>query len=96
MCQRNYESTIDKAVRLIENHRVILTGFGTGLVIGDHDTYQVEKKGLHWSCDCKWARVRGHLKDCSHIVTVKRARKEPQSQVAVAKLADLLMEAQVG
>ena len=39
MSQRNYESTTDKAVRLVENHRVILTGFGRALVIGDRDTY---------------------------------------------------------
>lgn len=96
MIQRNYETTKDKANRLIENHRVILTGFGTALVIGDHDTYKVEKKGLHWTCDCKWARFRGHLKDCSHIVAVKKARKEPESQMVVARLADLLMESQVG
>lgn len=96
MSQRNYETTKDKAARLIENHRVILTGFGTGLVIGDHDTYQVEKKGLHWSCDCKWARFQGHLKDCSHITAVKRARKDPQGQMVVSRLADLLMEANVG
>jgi predicted nucleic acid-binding Zn finger protein len=96
MCQRNYESTTDKALRLSENHRVILTGFVMALVIGDNDTYQVEKNGLQWSCDCKWAKFRGAWKDCSHIIAVKRARKEPQSQVAVARLADLLMEAKVG
>ena len=96
MCQRNYESTTDKALRLIENHRVILTGFGTALVIGDNDTYKVTKHGDQWSCDCKWGRYRGAWRYCSHVVAVKRARIDPASQVAVSRLADILMEANVG
>ena len=96
MCQRNYESTNDKALRLLENHRVILTGFQKAVVIGDHQTYLVEKKGDIWTCDCKWGRYQGAWKDCSHVIAVKKARKDPLGQAPVARLADLLMEAKVG
>ena len=95
MDKKRYESISEKANRLNENHRVILIGFATALVIGDHDTHKVEKKGNRWSCDCKWKRHQG-WRDCSHIVAVKGARKDPSSQIAVARLADLLMEANVG
>ena len=96
MCQRNYESKNEKAERLLENHRVILTGFRKAMAIGDHQTYLVEKKGSQWSCDCKWGCYRGAWTDCSHVIAVKRARKDPLSQAPVARLADLLMEAKVG
>lgn len=92
----NYESIPDKAQRLKANFRVILVRAGLALVIGDHGTYKVEKGCSRWSCDCKRGRYRGAWRECSHILAVKSARKDPASQEPVARLADWLMEAQVG
>ena len=94
-CKRS-ESIIEKAERLKANSRVIIIRKELALVIGDHDTHKVTKLGLKWACDCKWGRYRGAWKDCAHIVAVKRARVDPASQIAVSRLADLLMEATVG
>lgn len=79
-----------KADRLVQNHRVILFGPNQAVVIGDHDTYTVEKRVQAWSCTCPWARFRGHWSHCSHIVAVKRAQKNPASQTPVARLAEML------
>ena len=62
-------------------------------MIGESDTYLVQKQGINWTCDCKWGRYRGHLRDCSHVVAAKQARKDPLGQATVARLADWLMEA---
>ena len=90
------ESVIEKAERLKATSRVIIIRKELALVIGDSDTYKVTKHGDQWSCDCKWGRYRGAWRDCSHVVAVKRARIDPASQVAVSRLADILMEANVG
>ena len=90
------ETVQEKADRLRKNHRVIVVGHEKVLVIGESDTYLVQKQGISWTCDCKWGRYRGHLKDCSHVVAAKQARKDPLGQATVARLADWLMEAKVG
>lgn len=90
------ESISQKADRLKGNYRVILTGLCDALVIGDHDTYTVTRLGSRWNCSCPWGRYRGHWKDCSHVVAVKRARKDPMSQAPVARLAEMLVSTQAG
>ena len=79
-----------KADRLCNNHRVILLGHGKALVIGDHDTYDVIKLSFRWSCNCTWGRYESHFCDCSHIVAVRRAQKNPRCQAPVARLAEIL------
>ena len=80
-----------KADRLCNGHRVILLGQSKALVIGDHDTYDVIKLSFRWSCNCAWGRYKSHCGGyCSHIVAVRRALKNPRSQVPVARLAELL------
>ena len=76
-----------KADRLCNSHRVILLGLGKALVIGDHDTYDVIKLSYRWSCG---GRYKSHYCDCSHIVAVRRAMKNPRCQAPVARLAELL------
>ena len=53
MKTKKFESISEKAARLKANSRVIIIGHGKVLVIGDDDTYKVEKHGLNWSCTCK-------------------------------------------
>lgn len=96
MKNKQTESIQEKADRLRENHRVIVVGHEKVLVIGDNDTYLVQKKGITWSCDCNWGRFRGAWKSCAHVVAAKQARKDPLGQATVARLADWLMEAKVG
>lgn len=79
-----------KADRLCNSHRVILLGPGKALVIGDHDTYDVIKLSYRWSCNCMWGRYKSHWCDCSHIVAVRRALKNPRCQAPVARLAEIL------
>lgn len=87
---RSRETISQKADRLKENYRVILTGRDQGLVIGDHDTYLVSRPSQRWSCTCPWGRYKGHIKHCSHITAVRRAKKDPMSQAPVARLAEML------
>ncbi|MBI3927908.1 MAG: SWIM zinc finger family protein [Armatimonadetes bacterium] len=87
------ETVPEKAERLKKNYRVILTTPGDALVIGDHDTYEVRRPGARWTCTCPWGKYRGHLKDCSHIVAVRRALDDPASQIPVGRLADILIAA---
>lgn len=96
MKKANFESIQEKANRLREHRRVIVIGYKRVLVIGDHDTYIVAKKGPNWSCDCKWGRHQGAWRECAHIVAAKQARKDLLGQAVVARLADWLMEADVG
>ncbi|MCW5870596.1 MAG: hypothetical protein KIS61_25290 [Candidatus Eremiobacteraeota bacterium] len=79
-----------KADRLCNSHRVILLGQTKALVIGDHDTYDVIKLSFRWSCNCTWGRYKSHGGDCSHIVAVRRALKNPRCQAPVARLAEIL------
>lgn len=78
-----------KADRLCNNHRVILLAPGKALVIGDRDTYDVIKLSYRWSCNCVWGRYKSHYCDCSHIVAVRRAMKNPRCQAPV-RLAEIL------
>lgn len=94
MHTKNYETTSEKADRLKNSFRVILTGFDQALVIGDHDTYTVDRVGHRWRCSCPWGQSRRSSSPCSHIKAVRLARKDPSSQLPVARLADLLIEAQ--
>ena len=97
MKKSKFESIQEKATRLREHRRVIVIGHTRVLVIGDHDTYIVAKEGLKWTCDCKWGRRHhGPWKGCSHIVAARQARKDLNGQAVVARLADWLMEANVG
>lgn len=80
----------DKAGRLCKSHRVILLGPGRALVIGDHDTYSLCNLGKRWLCNCLWGSRQGHWRDCSHVMAVRLALKDPASQVPVARLADLI------
>ncbi len=89
-----HETISQKADRLVGNYRVIVTGLAQAMVIGDHDTYQVDKFQGRWRCNCRWGRYQGHWKHCSHVVAAQRALKDPASQAPVAKLADLVMLAQ--
>jgi len=82
----------EKADRLQQNHRVILLGPGQALVIGDHDTYDVTMLSYRWSCNCPWGRHKGRRSECSHVLAVRRAQMDPQSQAPVARLAGLLQE----
>lgn len=84
------ETVSQKADRLKDANRVILFGADQAVVIGDHDTYGVRRRGSRWTCDCPWGRYRGHWKACSHVTAVKRARKDPMSQAPVARLARIL------
>lgn len=87
------ESISQKADRLKQNYRVILTAPREGLVIGDHDTYTVAKRNGRWTCSCPWGLYRGHWKYCSHVVAARRAIKDPMSQGPVARLAEMLAPA---
>lgn len=82
----------EKADRLKQNYRVILLGPGQALVIGDHDTYDVTMLSYRWSCNCPWGRHKGRWAECSHVVAVREAQHDPQSQKPVARLAGLLRE----
>ena len=86
----NHETISNKADRLKSNFRAILLSGTQAIVIGDHDTYNVVRVGPKWSCNCKWGRLKSHWADCSHVVSVRRALKDPSSQVPVARLADLV------
>jgi hypothetical protein len=86
------KSITDKADRLKKNYRVILLGPGQALVIGDHDTYDVTRLSFRWSCNCLWGRHKGHWSECSHVVAVRKALLDPESQAPVARLAGLLQE----
>ena len=86
------KTVTDKADRLKKNYRVILTGPGQALVIGDHDTYDVTKLSFRWSCNCPWGKHRGRWSECSHVVAVRQAQMDPHSQAPVARLAGLLHE----
>ena len=85
----NRETVTEKADRLKANCRVILVGQNRALVIGDTDTYQVEKP-QRWTCTCPWGRYRGRWSHCSHVLAVLRALRDPGSQAPVARLADML------
>lgn len=84
------KSISEKAERLNKNHRVILLSDVKALVIGDHDTYDVIKLSFRWSCNCQWGRFKSHWTDCSHVVAVRKALKDPASQAPVARLAEIL------
>ena len=86
----NRETISKKADRLKANFRVILLSGTRAVVIGDHDTYEVVRVGSKWSCNCQWGRLKSHWADCSHVVSVRRALRDPSSQVPVARLADLV------
>ncbi|MBS2039156.1 hypothetical protein JST97_29505 [bacterium] len=89
----NRKSISEKADRLNKNHRVILLSDVKALVIGDHDTYDVIKLSFRWSCNCQWGRFKSHWADCSHVVAVRTALKDPASQAPVARLAEILHDA---
>ena len=93
---RQSESITEKAERLRANSRVIVIRNELAIVIGDHDTHKVTKQGPKWSCDCKWGQYRGAWREHAHIVAAKQARKDLLGQAVVARLADWLMEADVG
>ena len=86
------KTVTDKADRLKKNYRVILMGPGQALVIGDHDTYDVTNLPFRWSCNCPWGRHKGRWSECSHVVAVRQAQMDPDSQTPVARLAGLLQE----
>lgn len=86
------ETVAEKAYRLKSNHRVILLEPDSAIVIGDHDTYGVNRLGSCWFCSCPWGRKEETYKHCSHVLATKLARKDPASQEPVARLADLLMK----
>ena len=86
------ETVAEKAFRLKTNHRVIILGGDSAIVIGDHDTYGVNRLGSCWFCSCPWGRQEAVINHCSHVVATKMARKDPASQEPVARLADLLMK----
>ncbi len=83
----------EKADRLHKNYRVILLTSTQALVIGDHDTYDVTKLSFRWKCNCPWGRYKGHWSECSHVAAVHKALLDPNSQVPVARLAELLQYA---
>ena len=86
----NSKTTALKASRLIENHRVILVAYGQALVIGSHDTYHVNKTGHRYTCNRPWGRHKNYRIECSHIQAVRKALKDPASQVPVDRIAELL------
>jgi hypothetical protein len=88
--QTTSRATSVKADRLCNNHRVIVLGRSKALVMGDNDTYDVIKLSFRWSCNCTWGRYKSHCCDCSHIVAVRRAQKNPRCQAPVARLAEIL------
>lgn len=88
------ETRSEKADRLKNSFGVILTGSYRAVVIGDHDTYSVTRsRPGQWHCTCPWARYRGHSRNCSHILAARRGLMDPQCQVPVARLADMLIGA---
>ena len=86
----NRETISKKADRLKANFRAILLSGTHAVVIGDHDTYEVVRVGSKWTCNCLWGRLKSHWADCSHVVSVRRALQDPNSQAPVARLADML------
>ncbi len=89
----NRKSIAEKATRLHKSFRVILLGGDKALVIGDRDTYDVIRLSHRWTCNCLWGRYKSHWCECSHILAVRKALKDPSSQAPVARLAELLHNA---
>jgi len=89
----NRKTISGKAERLYKSSRVILLSATSALVIGDHDTYDVTRLSYRWTCNCLWGRYKSHWCDCSHIVAVRKALKDPSSQAPVARLAEMLHDA---
>lgn len=88
------ETVPEKAHRLVNTHRVILLenapGHATAQVIGDHDCYTVRLRPHGAFCECRWFRMKGHVKPCSHILATRKAMDEPESQLPLRKLAERL------
>lgn len=63
------------ALKYISEHKASRTGDNTFSVQGDHDSYQVNKVGQNYQCDCDFFNGRKQFKDrpgeCSHIQVVK-------------------------
>ncbi|GMU52605.1 MAG: hypothetical protein AMXMBFR33_17510 [Candidatus Xenobia bacterium] len=85
-----HETVPQKAKRLVEDYRTILTSLSTAVVIGDHNTYKLARVGYRWTCDCNWFRYRGRTKPCSHVLAVEAAVQNPESQTPVLRLASML------
>lgn len=77
-----------KATRLVSNFRVVMTSSRTGLVIGDHGTYDVTKWGERWSCNCPWGQMGFRRGACSHVLAVQA--QTPETQAVVAPLAAVI------
>lgn len=89
----NSKTTAIKGNRPIENHRVILVAYGQALVIGDHDTYHVNKIRHRCTCDCRWGRHKNCWGECSHVQAMRKALKDVASQVPADRIARLLHNA---
>ena len=86
----NSKTTAIKANRLIQNHQVILVAYGQALVIGDHDTYHVNKIGHRCTCNCRWGRHKIYRAECSRVQAARKALKDHGSQVPVDRITELL------
>lgn len=77
-----------KAIRLATNFRVVMIGETKAVVIGDHGTYDVQKFGDRWTCNCPWGRMGFRRGECSHMTAVRM--QTPETQAVVAPLAAIL------
>ncbi|MFN8607185.1 MAG: hypothetical protein U0931_06615 [Vulcanimicrobiota bacterium] len=64
--------------------------FGKTLFNDDHGTYDFIKLSYRCSCNFVWGRYKIHCCDYSHIVAVRRAKKNARCQAPVARLAEIL------
>ncbi|MBI3927188.1 MAG: SWIM zinc finger family protein [Armatimonadetes bacterium] len=87
---KSRETVPEKASRISSNFRVIQLDSFRALVIGDHDTYSLNKLGAGWTCDCPWGRYRGQRKPCSHVLAAVRASEDASVRAPVARLASLV------
>lgn len=59
-------AVIDKAQRIVAEHRVTATGYGSHRVAGDHASYLVTTDGKQLGCCTCPATIRG----CAHLAAV--------------------------
>jgi len=74
---RRRDLMYEKAVKLVQSHRVEFLGNGAYNVIGDHGTYTVAENFTgKLSCDCL-----GYLQKqrCSHVKAVELMTRQKQS-----------------
>lgn len=77
-----------KALRLATNFRVVMLSESKAVVIGDHNTYDVQQWSGRWTCNCPWGRMGFRRGECSHVTAVRM--QTPETQAVVAPLAAVI------